>query len=176
MDKGKKETFITEMNGRLKKAKATFLVEYQGLNMESMDKIRGELHKVDVEFQVVKNRLLKLASRDTDSKSIEGLFVGPCAIAITYDDVVAPAKVLVDLTRDIKTLGIKAGQISGKPMDFNDIKRLASLPGRDQLIAQVMSAMQAVPASMVRVLNGIILKMLYTLKAIEAQKAGGQQG
>ena len=174
MDKEKKENFISDMNSRLKKSKATYLVEYQGLNMESMDKIRGELHKIDVEFQVVKNRLLKLASRDTDNKSIESHFVGPCAIAIAYNDVVAPAKVLVELTKDIKTLGIKAGQLAGKPMDFNDIKRLASLPGREQLIAQVLSAMQAVPASMVRVLNGIILKMLYTLKAIEAQKAEGK--
>jgi large subunit ribosomal protein L10 len=136
-----------------------------------MDKIRGELRKVDTEFQVVKNRLLKLASQDTDSKSIEAQFVGPCAIAITYTDVVSPAKVLIDLTKEIKTLGIKAGQISGRPMDFNDIKKLASLPGREQLLAQVLSAMQAVPTSMVRVLSGIILKMLFVLKAIEEQKA-----
>lgn len=174
MDKDKKEAFITDMNGRLKRAKATFLVEYKGLNMESMDKIRGELRKADAEFQVIKNRLLKLASRDTENKSIEDQFVGPCAIAITYNDVVSPAKVLIDLAKDIKTLGIKAGQIAGRPMDLEDIKKLAGLPGREQLIAQVLSAMQAVPASMVRVLNGIILKMLYTLKAIEAQKAEGK--
>lgn len=170
MERSKKETFITDMNGRLKKAKGTFLVEYQGLNMESMDKIRGELHKIDVEFQVVKNRLLKLASQDTDNKAIESHFVGPCAIAISYGDVVSPAKALVDLAKDIKTLGIKAGQISGKAIDANDIKRLAGLPSREQLIAQVLSAMQAVPTSMVRVLNAIILKMLYVLKAIEEQK------
>lgn len=171
MDRNKKETFVSDMNGRLKKAQATFLVDYQGLNMVAMDKIRGELRKVDTEFQVVKNRLLKLASQNTDSKSIEAQFVGPCAIAITYTDVVSPAKVLIDLTKEIKTLGIKAGQISGRPMDFNDIKKLASLPGREQLLSQVLSAMQAVPTSMVRVLNGIILKMLFVLKAIEEQKA-----
>jgi len=159
------------MNGRLKKAQATFLVDYQGLNMVAMDKIRGELRKVDTEFQVVKNRLLKLASQDTDSKAIEAQFVGPCAIAITYTDVVSPAKVLIDLIKEIKTLGIKAGQISGRPMDFNDIKKLASLPSREQLLSQVLSAMQAVPTSMVRVMNGIILKMLFVLKAIEEQKA-----
>jgi large subunit ribosomal protein L10 len=170
LDRNKKETFITDMNVRLKKAKATFLVDYQGLNMESMDKIRGELRKVDVEFQVVKNRLLKLACKDTDSKAIDGQFVGTCAIAITYNDVVAPAKVLVDLTKDIKTLGIKAGQISGRPMDIDGIKRLASLPSREQLLSQTLSVMQAVPTSMVRVLNGIILKLLFALKAVEDQK------
>jgi large subunit ribosomal protein L10 len=173
LDRKKKETFVSDMNGRLKKAQATFLVDYQGLNMTAMDKIRGELRKVDVEFQVVKNRLLKLASQDTENKSIEAHFIGPCAIAITYQDPVSPAKVLIDLTKEIKTLGIKAGQISGRPMDFDDIKRLASLPGREQLLAQVLSAMQAVPTSMVRVLNGIILKLLFLLKAVENQKANG---
>jgi large subunit ribosomal protein L10 len=173
LDRNRKETFVSDMNGRLKKAQGTFLVDYQGLNMAAMDKIRGELRKVDAEFQVVKNRLLKLACQDTDSKAIEAHFVGPCAIAITYNDVVSPAKVLIDLTREIKTLGIKAGQISGRAMDFDDIKKLASLPGREQLLAQVLSAMQAVPTSMVRVLSGIVLKMLYVLKAIEEQKANG---
>jgi large subunit ribosomal protein L10 len=171
LDRNKKETFVTDMNGRLKKAQATFLVDYQGLDMLAMDKIRSELRKVDVEFQVVKNRLLKLASQDTDNKSIETHFKGPCAIAITYGDVVSPAKALMNLAKEIKTLGIKAGQISGKPMDVEDIKRLASLPGREQLLAQVLSAMQAVPTSMVRVLNGIILKLLFLLKAIESQKS-----
>lgn len=171
MDRNKKETFVTDMNGRLKRAQATFLVDYQGLDMPAMDKIRGELRKVDAEFQVVKNRLLKLASQDTDNKSIETYFTGPCAIAITYGDVVSPAKALIDLTKEIKTLGIKVGQMSGRPMDFEDIKRLASLPGREQLLSQVLSAMQAVPTSMVRVLNGIILKLLFLLKAIESQKA-----
>jgi len=173
LDRNKKETFITDMNGRLKEAKATFLVDYQGLNMEAMDKIRGELRKVDAEFQVIKNRLLKLASKDTGNKAIESHFVGPCAIAITYSDVVSPAKVLIDLTKEIKTLGIKAGQISGKPMNFDDIKKLANLPGREQLLSQLLSTMQAVPTSMVRVLNGIILKMLFVLKAIETQKSNG---
>jgi large subunit ribosomal protein L10 len=171
LDRNKKETFVTDMNGRLKKAQATFLVDYQGLDMPAMDKIRSELRKVDAEFQVVKNRLLKLASQDTDNKSIENYFIGPCAIAITYSDVVSPAKALINLAKEIKTLGIKAGQISGKPMDIDDIKRLASLPGREQLLAQVLSAMQAVPTSMVRVMNGIILKLLFLLKAIESQKS-----
>lgn len=171
MDRNRKEAFITDMNDRLKKARATFLVEYQGLNMEAMDKIRGELRKVDTEFQVIKNRLFKLASRNTDNMCLESQLVGPCAVALTYDDVVSPAKVLVDLTKGIKNLGIKAGQIGGKPIDFDDIKRLASLPNREQLLTQVLSAMQAVPESMVRLLNGIILKLLFVLQAIEAQKA-----
>jgi len=170
LEKSEKEIFIGEMKSRLKKAKATFLVDYQGLDVEAMNRLRGELRKIDVEFQVTKNRLLKLASQDTDSEVIKEKFVGPCAIALTYNDVVGPAKVLVDLSKELQNMELKTGQISGKPMDVDAIKRLAALPGRDQLIAQALSAMQEVPTSFVRALNGVILNFMYVLKAIENSK------
>lgn len=171
MEKKKKEVFISDMNSRLKKAQATFLVEYQGIDAGSMNRVRGELRKIGAEFKVIKNRLLKLASLDTGTESIREQFVGPCAIAITYDDIVGPAKVLLELSKDIKNLKLKAGQISGKPMDLDSLKKLASLPGREQLLAQLLSVMNAVPTSLVRVLNGVMLKMMHVLKAIENKKA-----
>ncbi|MGD9161193.1 MAG: 50S ribosomal protein L10 [Desulfobacteraceae bacterium] len=174
MDKDTKKAFIDVMNERLKKAQATYVVDYQGLDVESMNKIRGELRKIDAEFYVVKNRLLKLASKDTDSESIVDQFTGPCAIAVTYDDVVAPAKVLVDLEKDLAELEIKVGQTSGKMMDVDGIKKLAKLPGREQLLAQVLSAMQAVPTSFVRVTNGVLGNFMNVLKAIETAKQEGQ--
>ena len=176
MDRNKKEIFISELSSRLKRAQATFLVDYQGLDVESMNKIRGELRKIGVEFQVIKNRLLKLACQDTDTESIKDQFVGPCALTITYDeDIVAPAKALVDLSKVMKDLKLKTGQISGKPMDAEAIKSLAQLPGRDQLLAQVLSAMQAVPTSLVRALNGVMINLLNVLKAIESCKGQEQQ-
>jgi large subunit ribosomal protein L10 len=171
LEKKKKEVFISDMNSRLKKAQATFLVEYQGIDAGSMNRVRGELRKIGAEFKVIKNRLLKLASLDTGTESIREQFVGPCAIAITYDDIVGPAKVLLELSKDIKNLKLKAGQISGKPMDLDSLKKLASLPGREQLLAQLLSVMNAVPTSLVRVLNGVMLKMMHVLKAIENKKA-----
>ncbi len=174
MDKDTKKAFIDQMNERLKKAQATYVVDYQGLDVESMNKIRNELRKIDAEFYVVKNRLLKLASKDTDTESIADQFVGPCALAVTYDDVVAPAKVLVDLEKDLAKLEIKVGQTSGKMMDLDGIKRLAKLPGREQLLAQVLSAMQAVPTSFVRVTNGVLGNFMNVLKAIETAKQEGQ--
>ncbi len=97
-------------------------------------------------------------------------FVGPCALAISYEDMVAPAKVLVNQSNELKNLEIKVGQISGKIMDFDGIKKLAQLPSRDVLLSQVLSAMQGVPASFVRVLNGTAVKLVNVLKAIEEQK------
>lgn len=170
MNREKKEEFVAEMKARLERAHATFLVDYQGLNVDAMNSLRQELRKVDAEIQVMKNRLLKLASQDTDTASIQEHFVGPCAVAITYEDAVGPAKVLIEQSKDSKHLKVKAGQIEGKFVDFAGIKRLAELPSREILLAQVLAGMQAVPASFVRVLSGVTLKLLYALKAIENQK------
>lgn len=174
MDKGNKEKFVANMKGRLERARATFLVDYQGLNVEAMNNLRRELKKVDVEFRVVKNRLLKLASRETENEALSEHVVGPCGLAISYEDAVAPAKVLVTQSKDSKHLKIKVGQIGGKVIDFEGIKRLAELPSREVLLAQALSAMQAVPASFVRVLSGVMVNFLYALKAIENQKAEGK--
>jgi large subunit ribosomal protein L10 len=170
LEKKTKERFVADMKSRLGKAKATFLVDYQGLNVDAMNNLRKELRKSDAEFQVVKNRLLKLASQDTETASLTEHFVGPCALAITYEDAVKPAKILVDQSKISKHLKIKAGQIGGKVIDFEAVKRLAELPSREVLLAQVFSAMQAVPTSLVRALNGVMVNLLNVLKAIENQK------
>ena len=171
MNRKEKEAFIEDMKGRLQKAQATFLVDYQGLDVEAMNSLRTELRKSNTEFRVVKNRLLNLASLDTDTASLKEYFVGPCALAITYDDVVSPAKALIQESEKTKKLEVKVGQISGKIMDSAGVKRLASLPSREVLLAQALSTMQAVPSSFVRVLNGLLVKFMNVLKAIEEQKS-----
>jgi large subunit ribosomal protein L10 len=170
LEKKEKEAFIADISERLKNAQATFVVDYQGLNVEFINRLRKELKKKKVDFRVVKNRLLKIASRDSGTEAIANHLVGPCAIAITYDDVVAPAKILIEQAKKLDKLKIKVGQISGKAIDLEGIKRLAELPSREVLLAKALSAMQAVPASLVRVLNGVTLNLLNVLKAIENQK------
>ncbi|MFO8088339.1 MAG: 50S ribosomal protein L10 [Desulfatiglandaceae bacterium] len=171
MKKTEKEKFVAELHSRLQNTAGTFLVDYQGLNVDAMNKLRNELRKAGAEFQVVKNRLLKLASRETPSEVIQSDMTGPSGITLASDDVVAPAKVLVDFAKEFSHLKIKSGQISGKASGPDGIKKLAELPGRDVLLAQTLSAMQAVPASFVRVLNGVTVKFINVLRAIEQQKA-----
>ena len=175
MNKNDKAVFITDMKGRLERAEAIFLVDYKGLDVEAMNRIRGELRRIDTEFQVVKNRLMKRATQGTGAEAIQDAFSGPCALVINYDDPVAPAKVLMAMGKDYKDLELKIGQISGKPITPDAIKRLAELPGRDQLLAQVFSAMQAVPTSLARALNGVITNLLNVLKAIETDKDNGEK-
>jgi len=171
MNKQEKEEFVADLHGRLEKAQGVFVVNYQGLNVEAVNKLRGELRKEAVEFKVVKNRLLKLASQSTDTALIQDQMQGATAIAVTYDDVIGPAKVLIDFAKDFKQLKIKGGQISGKVVDGDSIKRLAVLPSKDVLMARTLSAMQAAPTSFVRVLSGVIGKFMNVLQAIEQKKS-----
>ncbi len=170
MNKKEKEQFVSDLHGRLEKAQGTFLVHYQGLKVEEINKLRNELRDIGAEFQVVKNRLLKLACEGTETELIKDDMQGPSAIALTYDDIIAPAKTLVDFAKASKKLEVKKGQVSGNVIDPEAIQQLASLPGRDVLLSQTLSAMQAVPAGFVRVLGGLMSQLLYVLKAIEEQK------
>ena len=170
MNKQEKETFVADMKSRLEKAEATFLIDYKGLNVEAINAIRRELNKSHTEMQVVKNRLLKLASKDTDTALLESYFVGPCAVIINYEDAIAPAKTLMEQSKEHPHLEIKVGQMAGQVMDEEGIKRLAQLPSREVLLAQALSVMHAVPTSLVRVLNGTLVKLLNVLKAIEGKK------
>ena len=170
MDREDKRRLVADFHTRLEKAQGTFLMDYQGLNVETINRLRKGLREVDAEFQVVKNRLLKLACQGTDTALLEEQMRGPSAIAVTYEDVVGPAKILVDFSKEFKKLEIKSGQIMGKAIDEEAIKRLAELPGKDVLLALVLSAMQGVPASLARVLNGILAKLLNVLKAIQQEK------
>jgi large subunit ribosomal protein L10 len=167
MNRQEKEQFVVNLHGQLEKARGTFLVGYKGLDVEAMNRLRRELKKAKCEFHVVKNRLLKLASDETETGLMRDHMEGPSAITVTYEDVVRPAKVLVDFAKNSEQLIIKVGQISGRVVDTDAIKRLAELPGKDVLLAQALAAMEAVPASFLRVMNGLILKLLNVLKAIE---------
>lgn len=175
MDRTRKAKFVEDVKARLERAEATFLLDYKGLDVEAINRLRRELRSTGTEFQVVKNRLLALASKDTETAVLEDKFVGPTAIAITYDEPVGPAKILVDLEKELKELEIKAGQMSGRVLDVDAIQRLAKLPGREELLAQVLSAMQAVPGSFVRVLNGMVVQLLNVLKAVEEKKNAESQ-
>ena len=170
MNKEEKEQFVSDLHDRLEKAQGTFLVHYQGLKVEDINKLRNQLRDIGAEFQVVKNRLLKLACEGTETELIKDDMQGPSAITLTYDDIIGPAKALVDFSKSSKKLEVKKGQVSGKVIDPEAIQHLASLPGRDVLLAQTLSAMQAVPAGFVRVLGGLMSQLLYVLKAIEQQK------
>lgn len=173
MERSAKEKAVTDMRERLARAYGVFVVDYQGLKVEELTRLRRELKQAEVEFQVVKNRLLAIACQDTDTAVLTNHLTGPCALAITYDDVVAPAKILTRFTQDYEKLGIKIAQIQGDIIEAPGIKRLAQLPAREVLLSQVLFALSGVPASFVRLLSEVLRRVVTVLEAIKKQRESG---
>ncbi len=170
LDRSEKEKVMRGLKERLGRACGAFLVDYQGLNVEDLTKLRRELRETNIEFQVVKNRLLSIACQDTEAAVLKDYIVGPCALALTYDDLVMPAKVLTKFNQNYKALEIKIGQINGKIIELPAIERLARLPSREVLLSQLLFSLSIVPASFVRTLSEMLRRLVTVLEAIKGQK------
>jgi len=166
----KKKAIVEELHEKFSKSKIVILTDYKGLDVAAVSELRKKLNEVNVEFKVVKNTLLARASEDTDVALIKEDFKGPSAVALSYDDPVAPAKVMMEFAGANDKFEIKIGVMNGKRIDARAVKALSSLPSREVLLAQVLSAMNGVPTSFVRVLNAVPQKLLYALQAIKEQK------
>ncbi len=170
LNKSEKKQLVEEIHQKFADSKIVIVTDYKGLNVDKINELRRKLKGSKIEYRVVKNTLLIRASEDTDAALIQDLFKGPTGIALSYDDPVAPAKVLTEFAKDNDKLEIRGGVMSGRFLDINAIKSLSSLPSREVLLSQVLSAMNGVPTALVRVLNNVPEKLLYALQAIKDQK------
>jgi large subunit ribosomal protein L10 len=166
---GKKE-IAQDLHDRLSRSQIVILTDYKGLDVTSVTKLRKELTDENVEYQVVKNTLLTIASEDTDAALIKEYFKGPNAIALGLEDPVSPARVLIKFAEENDKLEIKAGVMGGKVLNPEDIKALSKMPSREILLGQVLSAMNGVPTSLVNVLSGVPRQLMNVLQAIKEQK------
>ena len=170
MDINEKKRIAEDLQGRFEKSTIVILTDYKGLDVESMNALRRKLREANAEYQVVKNSLLVRASEGNDIALIKDQFKGPSAIALSYDDPVAPAKVLTDFVKENKNFEVKVGVLNGKVINLDGIKALSSLPSREVLLAHVLSAMNAVPTSLVTALSDVPRRLLNVLQAIKEQK------
>lgn len=165
-----KKKIVEDLKEKFATTKVVIVTDYKGLNVSQMTELRRNLSKANVEFQVVKNTLLTRASKDTDAELLVDVFKGPSGIALSFDDPVAPAKVLTQFAKDNQKLEIKAGVMNGKMMDLDAIMALSKLPSREELLAQVLATMNAVPTGLVRALADVPRRMVNALNAIKDQK------
>jgi large subunit ribosomal protein L10 len=165
-----KKQFVEALHERLKKSSVVIVTDYKGLDVAAMTELRSKLRQAHVEYQVVKNTMLRRASEGTGAEVIKGEFKGPSAIALSMDDPVAPAKVLTEFAKTNNKLEIRVGVLDGKKMNIENIKALADLPSREELLARVLATMMAVPTSLVTALSDVPRRMVNVLQAIKDQK------
>ena len=165
-----KKQIAADLQEKLLKSKVVIVTDYKGLNVSAMNDLRRKLREFDIEFKVVKNSLLVRASEDTDATLIRDYFKGPSAVALSYEDPVAPAKVLIKFAEENKHFEIKAGMMDGKLLDKAAIKALSSLPSQEVLLGQLLSVMNGVPTAFVRALSDLPRRLMNVLAAIKEQK------
>ena len=170
MNLSKKKEIADAMNEKFSKAEIIIVTDYKGLDVVTMNDLRRKLRAENVEYRVVKNSLLVRASEGTDAGMIKEFFKGPTAVALSYEDPVAPAKVLTDFIKTNDKVEIKAGAMKGRMLDVNAIKALSALPSHEILLGQFLSVMNAVPTSLVRALSDMPRQLLNVLNAIKEQK------
>ena len=169
----KKQKITEDLHERFSKSVIVVVADYKGLDVSSMNALRRKLREEDIEFQVAKNTLLIRAAKDTEAALIEDYFKGPSAVALSYTDPVAPAKILAQFAKDNQKLEIKGGVLKNKVLDVDAIKALAKLPSREVLLGQLLSVLNEVPTSFVRTIAEIPRSLLNVLTAIRDQKEVG---
>jgi large subunit ribosomal protein L10 len=173
LNKQNKQQVVTEMHEKLAKAKAVFLADFRGMTVEKATTLRNDLRGAEVEYKVVKNTLLELASAETEAAALTPHFKGPTAVALTYSDPVAAAKILAKYAKDQQAAFVlKGGVLSGKLINAADIQALSELPSREVLIAKMLGSMNAPATNFVGVLAAIPGSFVRALDAIRQQKQG----
>ncbi len=146
MNKQEKQEAAGVLHEKFARAKSAIITEYAGINVEQITDMRSKLRKAQVEYRVVKNTLARKAAEGTSLEPLKDHFVGPVGIALSYDDVVAPARVLFDFNKTQAKLQLKVGILDGRLLQPADIKALATLPPLNVLRGKIIGLLQA-PAS-----------------------------
>ena len=139
----KKQDDAKSLKEKFDKSKLVILADYRGINVEDITKIRAELRKSDCEYLVAKNSTLKFAVKGSGIEGISEYLEGPTAVTFSYDDYVAPAKVLYDYAKTSEFYKIKAGIMDGKLISADEIIKLAKLPSKEMLLTQLATVLLA---------------------------------
>lgn len=174
MERVTKDQTVGELKADLAKAASLVLADFRGLPVKADTSLRREFRASGCRYQVVKNTLLGLAVKGTPMEGIESLLAGPTAIAYSFEDPAAPAKIAAKVAKAQEKFVIKGGYVDGKALDATGVVALSNLPGRDELRATFLATLLAVPQNFVRLLNAGPQNFMYLLAAREAAlKEGG---
>lgn len=170
MIRPEKIAIVEEIVENLNKSTAAILTDYRGLTAAEMTELRKGLRDAGINFKIFKNTLATIAAKQAGMDGLEGMLVGPTAIAFGFEDPIAVAKILDDFAKKHDALEIKGGIIEHTVIDHDKVVALAKLPGREQLIAQFVGLLNQPIVRLVRALNKPVQDLALTLNAVAQNK------
>ncbi len=170
MKKSEKEQLVSELAQKLRGASALYFTDFTGLNVKRMTELRRRLRKSGVEYVVIKNTLALRAVNE--SGLVSERLQGPTGLVLARDPVTA-ARLLSDFAKenDAKPT-VKGGLLDGRALDSAQVKQLATMPSRDQMLADLGAGLQSPMAAFVGALNGLLYMFAGALEALRAQREG----
>jgi large subunit ribosomal protein L10 len=176
MERVVKEENISALKLDLAKATSLVLADFRGISVKSDTALRREFRATGCKYQVVKNTLLGLAVKGTPMEGIEKLLVGPTAIAYSFEDPAAPAKVATKVAKAEEKFVLKGGYVDGKALDVKGVEALSNLPGKDELRATFLATLIAVPQNFLRLTTAAQQNFALLLAARERALGETKQG
>ncbi|MBN2442026.1 MAG: 50S ribosomal protein L10 [Spirochaetales bacterium] len=168
------QQYKTDAVNAIKKSIETYsdfiLTDFRGLNVEKITELRNKLKSQDSILKIVKNNFTRIALSDIKYPDISNILFGPTALALIKNDSGQVARILFDYAKS-ESISVKGGIIDGRVMSRDDVEALSKLPGKNQLISMLMSAMTGPVRNMMYAMNGVTQKLVRTLKAVEEKKA-----
>ena len=172
MPSDKNKQIIADLRGKISKAKSIIVADYAGLGSNDINSLRSSMKTNNAEVAIAKNTLMKIALREEkiQTDQLEADLEGTTAVVFTYKDPVAPIKALFDFIKKVELPKVKAAIFDGKYSNAEQVAIISALPGREQLIAQVVGGLKSPLVGIVGVLNGVQRKFVYALSAIAEKK------
>ena len=170
MNRADKAEVVSTYRQKFSEAKIGVLAGYRGMSVAEISELRGKLREASAELKVVKNNLARIAAEGTPMEPLKDHFKGPMAIALSYDDVAAPAKILSDAAKQYKHLEVMSGALDGALLDQSEIARIATLPSRDELLGMFLRVLQAPVTSFATVLTAPLRDLLGVLNGVKEKK------
>lgn len=161
----KKIFTVQNLAEKFRQAKGLILTDYSGLNVDQINKLRGEIKKAGSEFEVVKNNLIRLAAQNSQLETKEWQLTGPTAALWIYNQDLSPLKILNNFIKQNELPKIKFGLWEGEKISEEKINQLANLPGIDQLRAQFLASLQSPAFRLTNALSWNLKKLILVLKA-----------
>jgi large subunit ribosomal protein L10 len=172
--KSEKEAVIKELNDKFQRAKTAIAVEFSKVSVDTVTRLRKKLRDGGVDYRVLKNTLARRAAKGTSVEQVSDAFKGPVALALSYSDVVAPAKILSEFIKDLETIKVKAAVVEGKKTDIKGVEALAKMPGLPELRAKILGMLNQPAGKLVRTLAAPGSQLARVLQA--RADALGKQG
>ena len=161
---------VKELTDKLSRAKSIYFTDYLGLNVSDVTSLRKKFFESNVEYLVVKNTLLKIASEQNEINLGDELFSGSTAIAISYDEPVLAAKVIKDFLKDHDLPSIKGVLFEGSYLPASEFEKIANLPSKEESLTKIVIMLKSPVQNIVNLLNSPMVKLVNVLNGLKETK------